>query len=1606
MTKLLSACSCILLLTFAFPSKILGQYADLGTGNLKNQIWWFDWAGFTIANGSSKTFTTATGLVVTVTFSGVSGPVLSPTIMNTWSGSVLHLLYNFSNSSIKPAFYNLPNTASDQNFTLTITGTKDGVPVPVTFVAADAEASAPNEVTTLVTNGSNWNTIDFFRNSSQTANPLTGCNTQTVKLSTTYGNLPQTGQNPVLSSRSNSATPLVVQIKLEHGGVSGMGVAFGVLEAIDRGDLPASYGFAQHLIGYNYNNSCNFLPPLPSIEPIGNLKLGNNAGDADGSQSLDDNLQGADEDAITAFPTYSGLGLYSLTLPLINTTGTPAYLTGWFDYNNNGSFEATEAASITIPNNATSGTITWTGLPTSFPLLVKHGFRFRLSSNHTNASSPVGYALDGEVEDYIVIIPQTALTSFASADTVCVNAPVTLNNTSVGASAYNWNFCVANSITNPLGTNLGNFGFTLPVFMDYAKEGNNYYGFVTNNSPGKLIRLNFGNSLLNAPIATDFGNLGGVIPDECEGIQLVNQNGRWYVIAVGGKTTGRIVKVDFGTSLSNNLPIATNWGNIGGLADPTDLHLFQDGDTWYGLTINALTNSITRFNFSSSFTSIPTGTNLGNIGGLSYPTGIYAVSNNGTWHAFVSNAVSAGSNESASSISRLDFGTSLLNTPTGVNLGNPGGTLRSARDITIYKSCNEVFGFVVNYSTANDIVRLNFQNSLTTVPLAASIGNTGSLNFPHSISKLFRDGNDLYSFVTNADGNTLTRLKFEGCNNASIANSPLQNPSTVSYDAPGTYSITLTTDEGLPTQNSFCKTITVVPNPPPTATKFYQICAGSSIKIGSATKAGTYVWNTGATTDSIIVNAAGVYWVESSKYGCTSRESFEVTILINPPMDFSFQTDTCDPKKIEFLTYLAPTATFQWAFGNGQTNSTSLSPSIIYSSPGVYNVSLNTTYQNGCKDSLKKQVAVSSLFDSSLIINRDTTICLGDSVLVKTSSKAISQCWASQNGTTLQTLTGYVKPSISTTYTLTSEIAGDNLIVNSDFSTGNQDFLSSYQYTNVNTSNDQYWVGSNPASWNSTYGACVDHSSGTGNMLMISPSTEPKKTIWSQSVNVLPNTNYRFSGWFQALAGASSSLEFSINGVRIGKEIVSTSNSCEWKQFSALWNAGTNTNVLLSIETNTPGNIVHATAIDDLFFGTITTGHDSLRIQVGDVCDSISISGEQKVCSPSDTISYSIYKPADCATRYVLQYDPTSVKVISSTDSSFSAVFLKNGQTWLKVLISNTCQMVADSIDVTVKFSPTEIILGPNLSVCRDTSFVLNFGGGFATYVWQDGSTDSTFDVTTLGLYHVQASNFCNEIFSDSIRISRKIITPFAFNPKTIEACLGDSVQLQANGGDLYNWTPINKFSNPNSAITNAIVDNISDFTLRISDTVCLRDTLITIPTIAHALPNISIFKSNDVNCGNDSAVLSAVGGLRYSWSPNLFITRTSNAAIIIKPPHTVSYKLTGEDANGCKSQDSVVVNFSKEGEQKLYVPSAFTPNNDGKNDFFKPVFIGPVSKYDFRIYNRWGQLLFRTNSVSGGWDGKYGTTLQPGDVFVYYIRAEGGCSGLFERKGTFVLIR
>src|SRR5690554_1415703 len=97
-------------------------------------------------------------------------------------------------------------------------------------------------------------------------------------------------------------------------------------------------------------------------------------------------------------------------------------------------------------------------------------------------------------------------------------------------------------------------------------------------------------------------------------------------------------------------------------------------------------------------------------------------------------------------------------------------------------------------------------------------------------------------------------------------------------------------------------------------------------------------------------------------------------------------------------------------------------------------------------------------------------------------------------------------------------------------------------------------------------------------------------------------------------------------------------------------------------------------------------------------------------------------------------------------------------------------------------------------------------------------------------------------------------------------------------------------------------------------------------------------------------------------------------------------------DWHGCRIRDSIKI-YVKEvicGDPYIYVPNAFTPNNDGKNDYFKPYYpYGLVTEVFFVVYDRWGNIVFQTDEIwTKGWDGTYRGEKLTSDVYVYFLLA------------------
>lgn len=148
-----------------------------------------------------------------------------------------------------------------------------------------------------------------------------------------------------------------------------------------------------------------------------------------------------------------------------------------------------------------------------------------------------------------------------------------------------------------------------------------------------------------------------------------------------------------------------------------------------------------------------------------------------------------------------------------------------------------------------------------------------------------------------------------------------------------------------------------------------------------------------------------------------------------------------------------------------------------------------------------------------------------------------------------------------------------------------------------------------------------------------------------------------------------------------------------------------------------------------------------------------------------------------------------------------------------------------------------------------------------------------------------------------------------------------------------------------------------------------------------------------------------------YSWSSADTTMSCYNCADPMVMPFTKTwYILTITDANGCTATDSVEVKVRK--ERRVFIPSAFTPNNDGNNDLFIVYGgTGVVEILSFRVFNRWGEIVhlaenFAPNSEEHGWDGRYRGFDMRDDVYVYLVEVLFLDGGVLEYSGDVTLVR
>ncbi len=325
------------------------------------------------------------------------------------------------------------------------------------------------------------------------------------------------------------------------------------------------------------------------------------------------------------------------------------------------------------------------------------------------------------------------------------------------------------------------------------------------------------------------------------------------------------------------------------------------------------------------------------------------------------------------------------------------------------------------------------------------------------------------------------------------------------------------------------------------------------------------------------------------------------------------------------------------------------------------------------------------------------------------------------------------------------------------------------------------------------------------------------------------------------------------------------------------------------------------------------------------------------------------------------------------------------------VVVSAFGCTVDDSVTITV-LTPPSVELGNDTSFCAGESVVFYAGGNYDSYLWQDNSITDSYTANAAGLYWVQVGNQCG-FARDSVSVLQLYPIPLVNLGNGGQLCDNPLPLLDAgNVGSTYLWST----GETSQTITAA---QSGDYFV----TVTSSDSC-----VAYGNVSVQLLSAPTVYLGGDTAL--CIGEELVLKAVNL------QSSFEWQDGSSESYYPVREEGlywlhafNNCGSAvDSIKVQFDN-CDCRIFMPNAFTPNGDGNNETYKPEANCDLRFIELRIFNRWGEMVFETNSLTNGWDGTYKGKPLPAAVYTYvlsYAGRDGNRVRSDKLKGSLTLIR
>ncbi len=759
------------------------------------------------------------------------------------------------------------------------------------------------------------------------------------------------------------------------------------------------------------------------------------------------------------------------------------------------------------------------------------------------------------------------------------------------------------------------------------------------------------------------------------------------------------------------------------------------------------------------------------------------------------------------------------------------------------------------------------------------------------------------------------------------------------------------------------------------------LCPTQTILLNASNSGATYLWSDGSTAQTLNAIQSGTYWVQASNGLCIDRDSIDVNFSV--PLSSSADTTLCSGQN--FTIQSNGVGVLTWS--DGSTGTT-----LSVNTNGIYWVQSN---DNGCIQRDTTIVNFAAL--PAVNFGADDVLCPGDSIVLNAFNTGASYAW--NTGASASAITVFAPGNFIVTASIGSCASGDTINITSEPKLILQADTSLCENESISLSTNL--VGNYSWSQGSTTASILVNQTGQYVLTLSTANCIQKDTV-NVTVQALPVVNFG------------------------GDDVLCPGDSIVLNAFNAgatyAWNTGSATSSI----------------------SVFNTGNYSVTALIGlcSAADTINITFEPKLILPADTLLCE-NESISLSTNLVGNY--------SWSQGSTTSSILVN-QTGQYVLTLSTVNCVQkDTMNVTVQALPV-VDFGGDTTLCPNANLLLDATNANANYSWQDGSTVSQQTVNTAGTYFVNVSiDRCSA--SDTINVDY-VPTLAAIPDENI--CAPETTTLTTTLPGNYSWST-------GSTASSIQVSQSGTYTLLVNSSGCLQFDTIDIDV--RLAPEVDL-GLDTVLCEGETISLDAGNvGATYVWSQGsssqqINVSSTNNYFVLVNDGFCIgsdTIKVTIADFDNLQSVVSICEKFEVElkaqklgtlflwstgattnsitvkdtgiywvetkvdrcsvrdtflvegapGFNEVYLPSAFTPNGDQKNDLYFG-FSESIESFKLTIYNRWGQEVFATSDQTIGWDGIYEDQEAAAGVYAFKVRYLTPCSKnqVKEKLGTIMLLR